>query len=216
MKRQRVKVLCKAKNCRAEFNSDYRLQHNRKQHGGRNVPFEAVGAPRKPFEAAKRRNSCSGQEQAILQRNISEIVSTRATIHQHQQGPSQSTESSQCSGPSHEFETKTESSSSLPCLNAESAFTSRKDPELYDEINPVTETTEANDLHTTSSQEGTIDGMDDLMVTEVKQLNGNPPLTLLWSTTFQKRKLVLPNLVIWKMNWKRYGLLVLKNSNITV
>ena len=46
MKRQRVKVLCKAKNCGAEFNSDYRLQHNRKQHGGRNVPFEAVGAPR--------------------------------------------------------------------------------------------------------------------------------------------------------------------------
>ena len=71
MKRQRVKVLCKAKNCGAEFNSDYRLQHNRKQHGGRNVPFEAVGAPRNPFEAAKRRNTCSGQDEATLQRNIS-------------------------------------------------------------------------------------------------------------------------------------------------
>ena len=109
MKRQRVKVLCKAKNCGAEFNSDYRLQHNRKQHGGRNVPFEAVGAPRNPFEAAKRRNTCSGQDEATLQRNISENVSTRARIHQHQQGPSQSTESSQPSGPSHEFETGTES-----------------------------------------------------------------------------------------------------------
>ena len=61
---------------------------------------------------------------------MSENVSTRARMHQHQQGPSQSTESSQPSGPSHEFETGTDSTSSLPSLNAESAFTSRKDPDL--------------------------------------------------------------------------------------
>ena len=38
-------------------------------------------------------------------------------------------------------------------------------------MNRVTETTEANDLHTTSSQEGMIGAMDDLMVTQetVKQ-----------------------------------------------
>ena len=114
MKRQRVKVLCKVKNCGAEFNSDYRLQHNRKQHGGRNVPYEAVGVPRNPFEAAKRRNTCSGQdEEATFQRNISENISTRAKIHQHQQGQNQSTGYSQPSGPSHEFETGTESTSCL-------------------------------------------------------------------------------------------------------
>ena len=127
------------------------------------MPFEAVGASRNPFETAKRRNTCSGQDEATLQRNISENVSTRARIHQHQQSPSQSTESSQLS---HEFETGTESTSSLPSLNVELAITSRKDSELYDEMNQVNETTEANDVPTTSSQERTNDVMDDVMVTE--------------------------------------------------
>lgn len=56
MKRQRVKFLCKAKDCGSEFNSDYRLEHNRKQHGGRlSVPYEIVGAVKNPFEAARRK-----------------------------------------------------------------------------------------------------------------------------------------------------------------
>ena len=147
------------------------------------MPFEAVGAPRNPFEAAKRRNTCSGQDAATLQRNISENVSTRARIHQHQQGPSQSTESSQPSGPSHEFETGTESASSLPSLNAESAITSRKDSELYDEMNQVIETTEANDVPTTSSQEGTNDAMDDVMVTEETVKRKSPADITLESNT---------------------------------
>jgi hypothetical protein len=80
-----VKVLCKAKDCRDEFNSDYRLQHNRKQHGGRNVPFETVGAPRNPFEAAKLRNICSAQGEEASGRNISDDVPTKTRTDQHQQ-----------------------------------------------------------------------------------------------------------------------------------
>jgi hypothetical protein len=80
MKRQRqrvrVKILCKAKGCNAEFNSDYRLQHNRKQHSGKSVPFEVVGSPSNPFDAAKRRNVCPNQD-----------LLTRKDIDQHQKAP---------------------------------------------------------------------------------------------------------------------------------
>ena len=37
------------------FNSDYRLMHNREQHGGRIVPFETHDAVKDSFEASKRR-----------------------------------------------------------------------------------------------------------------------------------------------------------------
>ncbi len=57
-----MKVLCKAKDCGAEFNRDYRLQHNRKQHSGKSVPFEVVGLPKNPFDATKRRNVCPNQD----------------------------------------------------------------------------------------------------------------------------------------------------------
>lgn len=53
MKGPSTKLVCNAKDCGAKFNSDYRLQNNRKQHGGGNMPFETVDAPRNPFETAK-------------------------------------------------------------------------------------------------------------------------------------------------------------------
>ena len=60
MKRRHLKIRCKAKGFGSHFNSDYRLQHNREKHEGRNVPFETADAVSNPFEAAKRRrdNDC--------------------------------------------------------------------------------------------------------------------------------------------------------------
>ena len=73
--------------------------------------------------------------------------------------------------------------SSLPSLNAESAITSRKDSELYDEMNQVIETTEANDVLTTSSQEGTNDAMDDVMLTDETVKRKSPADITLESNT---------------------------------
>ena len=55
MKRRQVKIRCKAKGCGSQFNSDYRLQHNREKHEGKHVPYETADAVRNPFKAAKRK-----------------------------------------------------------------------------------------------------------------------------------------------------------------
>ena len=82
MKRRQVKIRCKAKGCNSQFNSDYRLQHNREKHEGKNVPYETAGAVKNPFEAAKRKkdnpieekdSSSSSSSEKILDDKTEEI-----------------------------------------------------------------------------------------------------------------------------------------------
>ena len=62
MKRRRVKIKGKEEGCNSVFNSDYRLMHNREQHGGRIVPFETLDAVKDPFEASMRRKEFLSRE----------------------------------------------------------------------------------------------------------------------------------------------------------
>jgi len=64
-KRTREKLKCKVKNCpQPVFDNDYRQEHNRKYHAdmlgeSRGVPFEKLGAPADPFQAAAKRRDAS-------------------------------------------------------------------------------------------------------------------------------------------------------------
>ena len=62
-KRKRVKLKCLV--CGRAFDDDYRTDHNTKYHPeykseNRLVPFETLGAPKNPFEAAKRKQGKTG------------------------------------------------------------------------------------------------------------------------------------------------------------
>lgn len=50
---RRYKVECTS--CGAIFNHDYKSNHEQKVHGGKAVITKIPGAPKNPFEAAKRR-----------------------------------------------------------------------------------------------------------------------------------------------------------------
>ena len=57
-KRRRIKVNCLV--CSRVYDNDYRIEHNNKYHPeyrkqNKLVPYETVGAPKNPFEAAKRK-----------------------------------------------------------------------------------------------------------------------------------------------------------------
>ena len=57
-KRRRIKIKCLL--CSRVFHNDYRIEHNNKYHPeyqkeNKLIPYEALGAPKNPFEAAKRK-----------------------------------------------------------------------------------------------------------------------------------------------------------------
>ena len=63
-KRKRYKIKCSV--CNRTFDDDYRLEHNRKYHPlyqkeNKHVPYKVLGAAKKPFEAAKRKQSLQVQ-----------------------------------------------------------------------------------------------------------------------------------------------------------
>ena len=58
IKRRRIKIKCLV--CSRVFDNDYRIEHNNKYHPeyrvqNKLVPYETLGAPKNPFEAAKRK-----------------------------------------------------------------------------------------------------------------------------------------------------------------
>lgn len=65
-KRKRQKLKCSV--CNRTFDDDYRLEHNQKYHPlyqkeNKHVPYEVFGAAKKPFEAAKKKQSLQVQVQ---------------------------------------------------------------------------------------------------------------------------------------------------------
>ena len=69
-----MKIRCKATGCGSVFNSDYQLQNNREKHAGRAVPYEAVDAVAKLFEAAARK------KQLKLQSGSTDTTITESSV----------------------------------------------------------------------------------------------------------------------------------------
>ena len=171
-----MKVRCNAKDCGSIFNIDYRLQHNRKQHGGKSMPFQTVGAPRSPFEAAKHRTVCMGQSKTGLRDNVNENVSTTTATDRQQM----ETHLDQPDKPVHEFETGLESSS-IEDLSSFDPLPSREEPDLFGEIDRPIEVAKADDAETTSSsyweREAFIDSSP-VIITDIVDQTSNVDITL--------------------------------------
>ena len=78
IKRRRIKLKCLV--CSRVFDNDYRIEHNNKYHPEyrkqkKLVPYETLGAPKNPFEAAKRK-------QERFETIIEVIISTLIIIMQ--------------------------------------------------------------------------------------------------------------------------------------
>ena len=89
------------------------------------MPYETAGAPRNPFEAAKRRNVCFGQHETEPRNIVDEDVSASTNTHQRQRTLT-ATLSNQ---PMRESEEKTE----VKSLTDKLPSPTRDEPELCDE-----------------------------------------------------------------------------------
>ena len=72
-KRRRVKLKCLV--CTRVFDNDYRVDHNNKYHPeyrkqNKIVPYEELGAPKNPFEAAKRKQRLQESCEERIETNI--------------------------------------------------------------------------------------------------------------------------------------------------
>ena len=52
---RRSKVECMS--CKSVFNLEYKQTHEQKMHGGQHIQVKVIGAPKNPFEAAKRQKT---------------------------------------------------------------------------------------------------------------------------------------------------------------